>query len=150
MDESTFSIISVPDWDPKWDEAVKMLAQGYTIKETAEVVGVTDRTIYNWKNNEAFEAELDRLSVTYGLASKAARTRLLMQMARQKINEDGTLELDDTSLMDIIKEMRMQIEGTRIDITTLYSAISEEARSVARTGQIRDDADAATEQDGTE
>ena len=133
-----FSIISEFVWTPERDQAAKLLSQGYSIKEVAEEVGVTDRTIYNWKNIEEFEMEVDRLSVVYGLASKAERTRLLMKMARQKVKEDGTLELDDTSLMDIIKEMRMQTDGIRLNVAQFYTALVEEARSVARGGQVRD------------
>jgi transposase len=150
MSNNDFSIVSVANWDSQWDEAVKMLAMGHSIKEAAEAVGVTERTIYNWKNKPQFEAEMDRLSLIYGLASKAERTRMLMRMARQKIKDDGTIELDDTSMMDILKEMRMQIEGTRIDITQLYSALSDEARSVARSGQVGNDAIDAAESDSTE
>lgn len=150
MSDKDFSLVTGFEWDSKWNDAVKMLAVGDTVREVAEAVGVTERTIYLWKNKESFAAEVDRLSLIYGLASKAERTRLLMRMAKQKVKADGSLELDDTSLMDIIKEMRMQIEGTRIDISTIYTALSDEARSVARAGQVGDGADDDQGQAGTE
>lgn len=135
-----FIIDSGPNLKREMEPAILKLAQGYTIKEAAEAAEVTERTVYNWKKIEKFNAEVDRLSVMVGLASKAERTRTLMQMARQKMNkETGEWELDDTSLMDILKEMRMQIEGTRIDITDIYSSLVEEARSVARSGQAGHD-----------
>ena len=132
-----YSEIAVKDWEDKWTPAAMLLAEGYTVKEVAERVDQCERTIYNWKSNPIFAMEVDRLSVTWGLASRAERSRILMRMAREKMNADGTIEMDDTSLMDILKEMRMMIEGTRIDITPLVEALTAEAGSVAGSGPDR-------------
>lgn len=50
---------------PEQYEAIKYLAQpkqgGFTLAEIAEKVGVSERTIYNWKNSEAFQKEFKRI-----------------------------------------------------------------------------------------
>jgi hypothetical protein len=132
-----FSVNSGFEWTDERVVAAKMLATGHTVKETAQEIGVSERTIYNWKATEEFDQEIDRLSVIIGVASKAHRMRILNRMIRSFIKQNGDVELHDESLLDLLKEARMQSEGTRIDITSLYTALSQEARSVARSGPDR-------------
>ncbi len=44
---------------PKQLKAIELLAEGFSIRETAQSVGVTERTLSNWLKNENFRKELD-------------------------------------------------------------------------------------------
>ena len=145
-----FSVLSDFEWNEQRNQVALMLATGYTIKEAADAVGVTDRTVYNWKRSEEFIQEIDRLAVTHGAASKSYRMQLLNRMIRAFIRENGDIELHDESLLDLIKEARMQSEGTRIDLTTIYTALAAESRSVARSGPDRTPEIPGEQPDGTE
>lgn len=145
-----FSVVSGFEWTEQRSNAALLLAQGYTIEQTALEVGVTDRTIYNWKRADEFAQEIDRLSLMYGAASKAFRMQLLNRMIRKLVSESGEPVLKDESLLDLLKEARMQTEGTRIDLTTIYTALSAEARSVARSGSAGNDKLIEPGQDSTE
>lgn len=140
-DRQIYSITGDFEWTPEREEAAILLATGHTIKETAQRVGKSESTIYNWKNNQQFTAEIDRCATMYGAASKAYRMRIINQVLREfaKENADGEIELKlgDTNLLDWIKEARMQTDGEKLDISSLWSAFAEEARSVARSGQTR-------------
>lgn len=153
-EKQTFAIVSEFEWNESRQRAALWLATGHSIKEAAEEAGVSTRTIHNWKKNLDFETEVDRLSLLYGGASKAYRARIGNMAIRQfiKENEDGTVELNlgDSTLLDWIKELRMMTDGERLNIAAIYSALADEARSVARSGPERNDPLDDTEPDSTE
>ena len=144
-----FISISGFEWTPERDLAAEMLALGYTVVETANKCGVTERTIYNWKANDQFMQEVDRLAVTSGIANKANRMTILNRMIRAFVKADGII-LHDESLLDLLKEARMQSEGTKLDLTATYTALTEENRSLAYKGPAGTYEDDETEQDSTE
>ena len=144
-----FVTVSGFDWTPERDLAAEMLALGYTIRETAEKCEVTERTIYNWKANDQFMQEVDRLAVTSGIANKANRMIILNRMIREFVKNDG-IKLHDESLLDLLKEARMQSEGTKLDLTAAYTALSEENRSLAYKGPAGTSQGDGTKQDSTE
>ena len=124
------------DWTHQRGRAAVLLAQGYTNAEVArdEDVNVNRSTIGRWRKHEEFEAEVDRLSLMYGLASKPARLRLIQQAARQFIDEEGNIDVSGFTLLDLLKEARMQMEGVQIGILSELAAINETARPVAGSG----------------
>jgi transposase-like protein len=121
-------------WDDQRDKAAVLLAQGYNNSQTAREVGVNKSTIGRWLDNKEFEKAVDELSVTYGLASKAHRLRLLNQAIRQKTEEDGRLELAGVTFLDLIKEARMQTEGIKLGLLNTLIAADETAGTLARGG----------------
>jgi len=115
-------------WTPKRERVALTLAQGYTIEETARVANVTERTIYRWRNNLDFSVEVDRLSLMVGIASRAERLRIAMQIARQKAKEDGKY---DTSrdLLDWLKFAQSETDGAKFDLATIFEAMETAAGS---------------------
>jgi transcriptional regulator with XRE-family HTH domain len=126
-------------WDERREQAAILLAQGYSKKEICEKVEIHESTLWRWEQEDSFSEEVDNLSLMYGLASKAHRTRLLNQAIRQKINnKTGQIDLSGVTFLDLIKEARMQTEGLKLDIlNTLIPAFAEETGSVAGSGSDR-------------
>lgn len=111
-------------WTRKREKAALLLAQGYTEAETSEQVGVTDRTVRNWKTNLDFSTEVDRLSLMVGIASRSERLRIAMQVVRQKIKEDGTLETKQ-DLLAWIKFIQSETDGAKLDLATIFEAMEK-------------------------
>jgi len=123
-------------WTHQMGKAAVLLAQGYTNAEVArdEEVDVNRSTITRWRRYEEFEAEVDRLSLMYGLASKPARMRLIQQAARQFIDNEGKIDVSGFNLLDLLKEARMQMEGVQIGILNELEAFDAKAGPVAGSG----------------
>lgn len=124
-------------WDDQKSDAAILLAQGYQKKEVAESVGVNLSTIHRWLKNHEFSAEVDRLTLMYGIASKAERMRTIQQAARQFMKEDGSLDVSGFTLLDLLKEARIQMEGQRLDILSTITALTAETGLVDTTGSGR-------------
>lgn len=121
-----FLMASAFVWDDKKSLAAIELAQGKTQKEVAELVKVTDRTIRLWLAEEEFSAEVDRLSLMVGIASRAERLRIAMRVVRQKVKDDEDVETDK-DLLDWLKFAQSETDGIKLDLT----AIAETQASVA-------------------
>lgn len=113
-------------WTPKKEKAALALAQGYTEAEAAETARVTDRTIRRWKRNLDFATEVDRLSLMVGIASRAERLRIAMQVVRQKIKADGTLRTN-RDLLDWLKFSQSETDGAKYDLATIFEAMETAA-----------------------
>ena len=109
-------------WTKKRERVALALAQGHTVSEAAKGASVTERTVYRWKNDLNFATEVDRLSLMTGIASRAERLRIVMQIARQKVGEDG---LFDTSrdLLDWLKFAQSETDGAKLDLATIFEAM---------------------------
>jgi len=110
-----------------------MLAEGYTIRETAERVGVTERTIGRWKQDIEFIVEVDRLSIMVGIAGRAERLRIAKRVVSQKIREDGTIKTAK-DLLDWLRFAQSETDGVKLDLTTFF----ENETSMAGSGQDGD------------
>jgi hypothetical protein len=117
-------------WNEKNGSAAIWLSQGFTHKEVAEKTEVTVRTIERWVADADFSAEVDRLSMMVGIASRAERLRLAMRVVRQKTQGDVETDKD---LLDWLKFAQSETDGIKLDLT----AISEAAASVAESGSDR-------------
>lgn len=120
------------NWSEKATAAAIALAQGYTQQEVADQAEVNKRTIQRWLDDIEFSAEVDRLSLMVGIASRAERLRLAMRVIRQKTGKDGDLETDKDTL-DWLKFAQSETDGIKLDLT----AVSEAAASVADSGSDR-------------
>lgn len=105
-------------WTTKREQAALSLAQGYTEQETAESTGVSDRTIRRWKKDVEFSAEVDRLSLMIGIASRAERLRIAQQVIRQKIKADGSFRTG-RDLLEWLKFAQSETDGAKLDLTTI-------------------------------
>jgi hypothetical protein len=129
--------MSVFKWNEQNTNAAIALAQGQTVKEVAKAAKVDERTIYRWKTDIDFSAEVDRLSLMVGIASRAERLRIAMRVVRQKTEPQIETDKD---LLDWLKFVQSETDGIKLDLT----AISEAAASVAesRPDRISDKASA--------
>jgi hypothetical protein len=120
----------------KWDEnkqlAAVALAEGHTRQEVADSTSVDVRTIYRWCADPEFSAEVDRLSLMVGIASRAERLRIAMRAVRQAVKEDGRIDTTKDPL-EWLKFAQSETDGIKLDLT----AISEALAPVADKGQDR-------------
>jgi hypothetical protein len=97
------------DWTPRRSDAAVMLAKGCTNKETAEAVGVAERTIERWRADTEFMAEVDRLSVMVDLANRAERLRLAQRVVRRMEERTGR------DLLDWLRFIQSETDGAKLD-----------------------------------
>jgi len=62
---------------PKQQQAIIALARGATIKDTAQSIGVTETTIYNWKTSDWFQEDLRDETRCYVNDARASLSALL-------------------------------------------------------------------------
>lgn len=112
-------------WTTKTSEAAYLLAQGYTHAEAAERIEVSERTIYRWKLEDEFLAEIDRLSLMIGIASRAERLRIAQAVIRQKVGEDGKFKTEK-DLLDWIKFAQGETDGVKLDLANLLELMQND------------------------
>lgn len=111
-----------------------ILAQGYTQAEAATQVGAGLRTIARWAADLEFSVEVDRLSLMVGIASRAERLRIAMQVVRQKVQSDGIQT--DRDALDWLKFAQSETDGAKLDLAALLGAMegAETGGTENRTG----------------
>jgi len=114
-------------WTQKKQAAALLLARGYTEAETAESVGVTDRTIRYWKADDDFMFEVDKLTLLTGIALRAERLRIAARAIRQKAPEDEAKVKTSRDLLDWIKYVQSETDGVKFDIGALFDEQETEA-----------------------
>ena len=122
-------------WTSKRSKAVVLLSTGHTIEETALKVDVSEKSIYNWKNNEEFITEIDRLSLMTDIASRAERLRIAKRIVRNKGIESKR------DLLEWLKYAQSETDGVRLDL----AALAEAAASLAGDGSDRFEPSESTE-----
>ena len=125
-------------WTPKRNEAAIMLADGFTIDETAESVGVSSRTIKRWKSDIEFAVEVDRLSLMVGIANRGERLRIAKRIIRNKVDPVLKTQKD---LLEWLKYAQSETDGVKLDFTAFFDT----ATSVAGSGQDGVDREEADE-----
>ena len=113
-------------WTPKRERAALALAEGYTEEESAAIAGVSRPTISRWKRNLDFSTEVDRLSLMVGIASRAERLRIAMQIVRQKVKADGRYRTA-RDLLDWLKFAQSETDGAKFDLATIFEAMETAA-----------------------
>jgi transposase-like protein len=117
-------------WTEKSSAAALALAEGQTRKEAAARADITDRTLYRWLNDPEFAAEVDRLSLMVGVASRAERLRLAQRVIRQKTADDGMLSTK-ADLLDWLKFAQSETDGIKLDLAKLAAALGADAPPLA-------------------
>jgi transposase-like protein len=115
-------------WTKKRTSAALLLAEGHTIEEVANSVGVNERSIYRWKGDIEFVQEVDRLTHMVGIANRAERLRMAMRIVRQL---SGKLKPTQKDLLEWLKYAQSETDGIKLDLTPLFDATT----SVAGSGQ---------------
>jgi hypothetical protein len=109
-------------WTHKREKAALALAQGHTEAEAAEEAGVIDRTIRHWKCRPEFVAEVDRLSLMVGIASRAERLRIAMRVARKRAKDGIEIETKK-DLLDWLKFAQSETDGAKLDLAAIFAAM---------------------------
>lgn len=128
--------MSVFQWTPEKSQAAMLLAEGYNYKQVAAEIGKTDKTIYRWNLDTEFAAEVDRLSVMCGIASRAERLRLVKRVIRQKAMSD-TFLISDKDILDWLKFAQSETDGIKLNLAAFNAALGADDASVADSGLDR-------------
>lgn len=118
------------EWTKSRTKAALALAEGKTQAEAGSDADVSDRTIRTWLQHPEFSAEVDRLSLMTGIASRAERLRLAKRAIRQKTDNAGKLTTDK-DLLDWLKFAQSETDGIKLDIAKLAAALGADDSSLA-------------------
>ena len=130
---SKYTIDPPFEWSEKRVQAALGLAEGKTKQEVADEIEVERKTIYNWLAVSEFAAEVDRLSLMVGVASRAERLRLAMRVVRQKTK--GAIPETEKDLLEWLKFAQSETDGIKLDLTKL-AALGETEALVAHSGSV--------------
>ena len=134
-------------WTTKREKAALALAQGYTVKKSAEQAGVNRSTVERWKKVLDFSLEVDRLTLLTGIATRSERLRIAKKAVRQKTKEDGTVRTGK-DLLDWLKFAQSETDGAKFDLASIFEAM-ERAESNRQTDLGSDAASNNTDGDTT-
>jgi hypothetical protein len=114
-------------WNKKKDLVAELLSAGYSIEQVAIKSGVSERSIYYYKNRPEFEEEVDRLTLMVDVAARAGRVRMAKRIvrereqaveARNKEIAEGKpvkpLELSEKDILDWLKFIQSETDGARL------------------------------------
>lgn len=116
--------ISAFKWTAAKERAAFALADGLTQADAAREAEVTDRTIRLWLQEPEFSAEVDRLTLMTGIATRAARLRF----AKRIIEKLGTNT--DKDILDWLKFAQSETDGIKLELTQL-AAVGADDPSLA-------------------
>lgn len=117
---------SVFKWTESATRAALALAEGKTRNEAAAEADITPRTLYRWLNIPEFSAEVDRLSLMIGVASRAERLRITKRVIRQMVKDDKTIKTDK-DLLDWLKFAQGETDGVKLDLAKLAAIGANDA-----------------------
>lgn len=120
-------------WDEQKSAVAVALAEGHTQQEVAAEHDITDRTIRRWLQDIEFAAEVDRLSLMVGIASRAERLRLAQRVIRQK--SEGGVVATFKDVLDWVKFAQSETDGAKLDLAALAAAFGQDETPVADGGQ---------------
>lgn len=100
-------------WTKEAELAVSALAEGLTIKEAAELSGVSDRTINRWKQREDFTTRLQKLVLETGVAIRAERMMIIKQQIRKALKKRSPSKKD---LLDWLKQAQAETDGSKLNL----------------------------------
>lgn len=117
-------------WTSKATTAAIALAEGLTRKNAADRAAIGERTLYTWLADSEFSAEVDRLSLMVGIASRAERLRIAQRAVRQMTQESGHV-VTERDILDWLKFAQSETDGIKLDLAKLTAAFGADAPSVA-------------------
>jgi uncharacterized protein YerC len=126
------------EWTKKKQNVAIFLADGFPVVEVSEKTGVSERTIYRWKNDIEFQSEVDRLSLMVGIANKGERLRLAKKIIRGLEKKQHPTQKD---LLEWVKYAQSETDGIKLDIASLIDA----ATSLAGSGSDGDNSEKESE-----
>ncbi len=114
-------------WTQKTSAAALGLAEGKTVQEVAADAQMAERTIYRWKADCEFSAEVDRLSLMVGIANRAHRLRIAQRVVNQRTNMQTVFSEKD--LLDWLKFAQSETQGLKLDLSQLAAVLGGENAS---------------------
>lgn len=123
-------------WSSEKSQAALLLADGYSQTEVGSRINKDRRTIERWLDDNEFASEVDRLSLMTGIASRAERLRIVRQVVRQKMSDDGIIKTDK-DILEWLKFAQGETDGQKLDITALTAALGLAEAPVAERGPLR-------------
>lgn len=109
-------------WTSKRGAAAVLLADGLTQGAAAAQVHVTRETVSRWMADVEFSAEVDRLTLMMGIASRAERLRIAKRLVSQRV-KDGLIA-SDKDLLDWLKFAQSETDGIKLDLAALSDLLS--------------------------
>jgi len=128
-------------WTRRRETAALALAEGCTEKEAAERSGAGYRTVQRWHANPEFSAEVDRLSLMVGVASRAARLRIVQKVVHQKVREERVATEKD--VLDWLKFAQSETDGAKLDLAAIFEAMEAATADRGQPAATPADGDAA-------
>lgn len=100
-------------WTKQKRQAAELLAEGYSTNEVAQAVKVDARSVRRWKADSTFWEEVDRLTLSAGVATTAERLRIIKRIVRQRTlkDEDGN-DAGYLSKKDLLDWMKLAHDET--------------------------------------
>lgn len=141
-------MISEFQWTRNRVKAAELLAEGQTNKQVADEIKVTERTIYNWKQETVFAQEVDRLTLTRDVANRAERVRIARRMLLKKAASGALEDLESSKdPIDILKFIQSETNGAIFSVPELeqLAAIIAGTPPVAGSGSEASESDGAGE-----
>ena len=117
-------------WNAKKQKAAISLAEGQTQQAAGDIAGVTRKTIYRWLQEPEFSEEVDRLTLTSGVALKAERIRLVKRIIAARVEKsikETNYMLSKADTLDILKYLQGETEAQRIEGDFSQSIVIEYA-----------------------
>lgn len=111
-------------WKRKQREAAKLLAEGDTVEEVAAAVKTSERTIYRWRADTEFAAEVYRLAGMIGLAARGER---LIHAKREYRRLDAKPSFKDK--LEWLKYIQSETDGIKLDLAALADVYASLAGS---------------------
>jgi transcriptional regulator with XRE-family HTH domain len=112
-------------WTEKKSQVALCLAEGLTQIETGKRCDISTKTIQRWLANVEFSAEVDRLTLMTGIASRAERLRIAKQAVKQRAG-DGLI-FSKADLIDWLKYAQSETDGIKLDLAALFEAYASMA-----------------------
>lgn len=131
-------------WTPQRKKAALLLSEGtHTYEETASLVGVNERTLYDWRQYDIFLKEVDRLTLENEKATKAGLLRLALKAMEKKekfLSEDKNTALDwaefvsdiqglKTQKHEVNANFKIELEGARELLQSTIAGITSRLRT---------------------
>lgn len=117
-------------WTDKSSAAAVGLAAGKSHREVSEEVDISERQITRWKQHPEFVAEVDRLTLMVGIATRAERLRIVQRIVRQRISEEGGV-ISKADLLDWLKFAQSETTGAVDDLADRIAALMADRPSAS-------------------
>jgi hypothetical protein len=112
-------------WTTRNSQAAIALADGQTQRATAAALNVHELTISRWMQHPDFSAEVDRLTLMMGIASRAERLRIAKRLVKERVRDEHVET--DKDLLDWLKFAQSETDGIRLDLPQLAAFLAASA-----------------------